>query len=88
MCRHVIPFLVVESKHPIKHRQAQWLLTSILSRKNKQLQQGTLKPTYRIGLSGPPGAGKSTFIETFGLVLTELGYKIGVLVNNIYVACS
>lgn len=74
----------VESKHPMKHRQAQWLLTNILSQRNKHLQQGSLKPTYRIGLSGPPGAGKSTFIETFGLVLAELGYKIGVLVSVIY----
>ena len=23
-------------------------------------------PSYRIGLSGPPGAGKSTFIENMG----------------------
>ncbi|XP_064393045.1 methylmalonic aciduria type A homolog, mitochondrial-like [Halichondria panicea] len=70
---------LVESKHPVKHRQAQWLLTNLLSQRSKQLQLGTLKPTYRIGLSGPPGAGKSTFIETFGLVLIEFGYKIGVL---------
>ncbi len=71
----------MESKHPVKHQQAQWLLTNLLSQRSKQLQLGTLKPTYRIGLSGPPGAGKSTFIETFGLVLIEFGYKIGVLVS-------
>lgn len=33
----------------------------------------------RIGLSGTPGVGKSTFIETFGLMLTERGLKVAVL---------
>ncbi|XP_021251134.1 methylmalonic aciduria type A protein, mitochondrial isoform X3 [Numida meleagris] len=31
------------------------------------------------GLSGPPGAGKSTFIECFGKMLTERGHKVSVL---------
>ena len=35
--------------------------------------------TFRIGLSGPPGAGKSTFIEIFGTQLTEKGHKVAVL---------
>ena len=33
----------------------------------------------RIGLSGTPGVGKSTFIETFGLMLTAQGLKVAVL---------
>lgn len=33
----------------------------------------------RIGLSGTPGAGKSTFIETFGSYLTAAGHKVAVL---------
>jgi len=33
----------------------------------------------RIGISGVPGAGKSTFIEAFGLHLTALGRKVAVL---------
>ena len=33
----------------------------------------------RIGLSGTPGVGKSTFIEAFGLMLTGLGLKVAVL---------
>jgi len=33
----------------------------------------------RIGISGVPGAGKSTFIEAFGLHLTGLGHKVAVL---------
>jgi LAO/AO transport system kinase len=35
--------------------------------------------SLRIGITGVPGAGKSTFIETFGLYLAGLGKKIAVL---------
>ena len=34
---------------------------------------------YTLGLSGPPGAGKSTFIESLGLHLTAAGHKVAVL---------
>jgi LAO/AO transport system kinase len=33
----------------------------------------------RLGITGVPGAGKSTYIETFGTMLTELGHKVAVL---------
>jgi LAO/AO transport system kinase len=33
----------------------------------------------RVGLSGTPGVGKSTFIETFGLMLTGQGLRVAVL---------
>ena len=32
-----------------------------------------------VGLSGPPGAGKSTHIEALGKLLTSLGHKVAVL---------
>lgn len=35
--------------------------------------------SIRLGISGIPGVGKSTFIETFGYMLCELGYKVAVL---------
>ncbi len=35
--------------------------------------------SIRIGISGAPGVGKSTFIETFGMLLLELGKKVAVL---------
>ncbi|HLN54474.1 MAG TPA: methylmalonyl Co-A mutase-associated GTPase MeaB [Bacteroidales bacterium] len=35
--------------------------------------------SLRIGITGVPGAGKSTFIETFGLHVTSLGRKMAVL---------
>lgn len=35
--------------------------------------------SIRIGVTGVPGVGKSTFIETFGLFLIQLGKKVAVL---------
>ncbi|WP_425434022.1 methylmalonyl Co-A mutase-associated GTPase MeaB [Loktanella fryxellensis] len=37
------------------------------------------RQALRIGLSGTPGVGKSTFIETFGLMLTARGLRVAVL---------
>jgi len=37
------------------------------------------RQALRIGLSGTPGVGKSTFIESFGLMLTAKGLKVAVL---------
>ncbi len=33
----------------------------------------------RIGISGVPGAGKSTFIDSFGMLLIERGFRVAVL---------
>ncbi len=33
----------------------------------------------RLGITGVPGAGKSTFIESFGLPLLDQGYRVAVL---------
>jgi len=35
--------------------------------------------SFRVGISGAPGAGKSTFIETLGLFLTGRGHRVAVL---------
>lgn len=40
---------------------------------------GTDKQALRISLSGTPGVGKSTFIESFGLMLTGMGKRVAVL---------
>ncbi len=37
------------------------------------------RTAVRIGLSGTPGVGKSTFIETFGMMLLAKGLKVAVL---------
>ncbi len=40
---------------------------------------GSGRQALRIGLSGTPGVGKSTFIESFGMMLTQQGLKVAVL---------
>ncbi|MCF7701136.1 methylmalonyl Co-A mutase-associated GTPase MeaB [Loktanella sp. M215] len=40
---------------------------------------GQDRQALRIGLSGTPGVGKSTFIESFGLMLTGQGMRVAVL---------
>ncbi|MBT8152615.1 methylmalonyl Co-A mutase-associated GTPase MeaB [Epibacterium ulvae] len=41
--------------------------------------QSANRQALRIGLSGTPGVGKSTFIETFGMMLIGLGLRVAVL---------
>ena len=40
---------------------------------------GAGRQALRIGLSGTPGVGKSTFIESFGMMLTAQGLRVAVL---------
>ncbi|MHC0053705.1 methylmalonyl Co-A mutase-associated GTPase MeaB [Actibacterium sp. D379-3] len=40
---------------------------------------GSGRQALRIGLSGTPGVGKSTFIESFGMMLTGQGLRVAVL---------
>ena len=40
---------------------------------------GSGRQALRIGLSGTPGVGKSTFIESFGMMLIGLGLRVAVL---------
>lgn len=61
---------LVESKRSDHRAAAQVLLERIMPRSGGAL---------RIGLSGAPGVGKSTFIEAFGLFLIEQGLKVAVL---------
>jgi len=37
------------------------------------------RPAFRLGVSGVPGVGKSTFIETLGLQLIAAGHRVAVL---------
>ncbi|KAG0360291.1 hypothetical protein BGZ54_009626 [Gamsiella multidivaricata] len=45
----------------------------------QQEQPIRLGKSFRIGLSGPPGVGKSTFIEAFGMYLLSKGHRVSVL---------
>lgn len=61
---------LVESNAPAHRAQAQELLAALLPHTGR---------ARRIGLTGIPGAGKSTFIEAFGLRLAEEGRRVAVL---------
>ncbi|WP_329236641.1 methylmalonyl Co-A mutase-associated GTPase MeaB [Streptomyces sp. NBC_01460] len=61
---------LVESTHPRHRALAQRLLTDLLPHSGR---------ARRIGISGVPGAGKSTFIDAFGTMLTEQGHRVAVL---------
>lgn len=41
--------------------------------------RGAGRQALRVGLSGTPGVGKSTFIEAFGMMLTAQGLRVAVL---------
>jgi LAO/AO transport system kinase len=61
---------LVESTRADHQEQAQRLLEILLPRTGN---------AHRVGISGVPGAGKSTFIESFGLYLIGLGKTVAVL---------
>jgi LAO/AO transport system kinase len=61
---------LVESTHPDHQRAAQRMLIELLPHSGN---------ATRIGISGVPGAGKSTFIDAFGMLLVEQGHRVAVL---------
>ncbi len=61
---------LVESRRP-DHRVSARTLLAILTP-----EAGT---SWRVGISGVPGVGKSTFIESLGSSLTAQGHRVGVL---------
>ncbi|XP_013877931.1 methylmalonic aciduria type A protein, mitochondrial [Austrofundulus limnaeus] len=71
---------LVETQHPRKKELAQVLLHRVLAYRREQESRNGGKPVaFRVGLSGPPGAGKSSFIEVVGKMLTGRGHKVAVL---------
>uniref|UniRef100_A0A3Q2P3V1 Metabolism of cobalamin associated A n=1 Tax=Fundulus heteroclitus TaxID=8078 RepID=A0A3Q2P3V1_FUNHE len=71
---------LVETQHPRKKELAQVLLQKVLAFRRQQESSNGGKPVaFRVGLSGPPGAGKSSFIEVVGKMLTSQGHKVAVL---------
>ena len=71
----------MESARKDHKNQSQQLLSMILDAQNDTKNSNKVTETFRIGLSGPPGVGKSTFIEKFGTFLVSKGHRIAVLVR-------
>ncbi|HSH88667.1 MAG TPA: methylmalonyl Co-A mutase-associated GTPase MeaB [Ramlibacter sp.] len=61
---------LLESTRTDHRAQADEMLTALLPHAGN---------SFRIGISGVPGVGKSTFIETLGLALIEQGHRVAVL---------
>ena len=61
---------LLESTRADHREQADALLTALLPRTGN---------SFRLGISGVPGVGKSTFIETLGLLLIGKGHRVAVL---------
>ena len=61
---------LIESKSPNHLEQATQIIKACLPYANKSI---------RIGITGVPGVGKSTFIEVFGKHLTSIGKRVSVL---------
>lgn len=61
---------LIESTNPDHLSKANEIINGCLSHENKSI---------RIGITGVPGVGKSTFIEAFGTYLTSLEKKVAVL---------
>jgi LAO/AO transport system kinase len=63
---------LVESSRPADREQA----AELIERAERYTPP---KATFRLGISGTPGVGKSTFIEAFGLEVLRRGHKLAVL---------
>jgi LAO/AO transport system kinase len=61
---------IIESTAPKDQQDAIQLIQGCITHANKSI---------RIGITGVPGVGKSTFIEQFGTLLTQKGHKVAVL---------
>ncbi|MBK9336585.1 MAG: methylmalonyl Co-A mutase-associated GTPase MeaB [Lewinellaceae bacterium] len=78
---------LVESARPEHQVLAQTVIQQLLDTPNskpktqnsKLKTQNSKKPNLRIGVTGAPGVGKSTFIEALGMLLVAQGRQVAVL---------
>lgn len=61
---------LVESTRSEHQEQAQQIINTIIKHSGS---------SFRLGITGVPGVGKSTFIESFGLEVIDRGHKLAVL---------
>lgn len=73
----------MESSLPSHVAQAELLLDYVLSVRRMENERDHphefVPGSFRLGIAGPPGAGKSTFCEALGTLLTKQGHKVAVL---------
>jgi LAO/AO transport system kinase len=73
---------LVESALPSHQVQAKEIIASCLKKMNIEQRSTNLEyrsNSLRVGITGVPGVGKSTFIEVLGKHLTAMGHKLAVL---------
>lgn len=79
----IFPFLIKSNRQALS--SAITLIESTLPSDQKEARELLLKcqhrekKSWRIGITGVPGVGKSTFIESFGRYFLEKGKKVAVL---------
>ncbi|MFO7713165.1 methylmalonyl Co-A mutase-associated GTPase MeaB [Desulfosarcina sp.] len=61
---------LIESAHPAHRQLGRTVVDRLLPDTGKAV---------RLGITGVPGVGKSTFIESFGMMLVEKGHQVAVL---------
>lgn len=61
---------IIESSNPVHHQLAGEIIDGIMHRTGN---------SFRLGITGVPGVGKSTFIESFGKELLKHEHKVAVL---------
>lgn len=61
---------LIESRNPFHRDTARTVVDEILPYTGKAV---------RLGITGVPGVGKSTFIESFGTMVCDMGHKVAVL---------
>ncbi len=61
---------LIESAHPAHRDLARTIMERLLPDTGRAV---------RLGITGVPGVGKSTFVESFGMMLVEDGHKVAVL---------
>ena len=60
---------LLESKRPEKAEQGRTILEALVPHTGQSM---------RVGVTGPPGVGKSSFIESLGIYLLERGHRVAV----------
>ena len=61
---------LIESKNPTHKKKSKYIINNCLPNASKSI---------RVGITGVPGVGKSTFIESLGKLLILKGHKVAIL---------